>query len=55
MKLILATNEGVVVEQWIIEVEFGDIDKPLPLRTLADEVRTAWRRGKKQEEGVQDG
>ena len=50
MKLTLTTDEGVVIEQWVIEEEWGDISKPVSSEVMRQDIRDAWQLGKRQEE-----
>lgn len=54
MKLSLTTNDGELLEQWEIEVDFGDIRKPFPASTMTNDIISVYKRQRKKEEQADD-
>lgn len=42
-KIILTDMDGVVLEQWVVEDDWGDVSKPIPGAVMRDEIASAIR------------
>jgi len=56
MRIKLTSNDGVVLEEWEIERDFGDLRYQMPASTMASDIVSAYKRWKPAEDaknGVQ--
>ena len=49
-KLTLTDEEGVVINQWVIEDEFGDLAMPLPRMVMLEEIISELKKAVDQEQ-----
>ena len=53
-KVTITTNDGVVIEEFCPEEDWGDIDKPLPTTEMVNDLRQAIKWAQEEEAKTDD-